>query len=154
MRLNGANGDPRGGLWGSSCFPTAFWLWDFPRFPPTMEKLAPAKDCGLKEGDIITHINSEEVDTIEQVQSLLQNLEGDQMSIRCLRGEKQIQMTVQAVKCSSDGTYKLGAWIRDSMAGIGTMTFYDPQTGHLWRSGPRASTTWTQPNCGRFSLGA
>ena len=90
---------------------------------------APAKECGLKEGDIITHINSKEVDTIEQVQSLLQDLEGDQMSIRCLRGEKQLQMTVQAVKCSSDGSYKLGAWIRDSMAGIGTMTFYDPESG-------------------------
>lgn len=90
---------------------------------------APAKECGLKEGDIITHINSEEVDTIEQVQSVLQDLEGDEMSIRCLRGEKQLQMTVHAVKCASDGTYKLGAWIRDSMAGIGTMTFYDPSTG-------------------------
>lgn len=89
----------------------------------------PAKDCGLKAGDIITHINSEEVDTIEQVQTLLQDLEGDRMSIRCLRGEKQLQMSVQAVKCASDGTYKLGAWIRDSMAGIGTMTFYDPATG-------------------------
>lgn len=89
----------------------------------------PAKDCGLREGDIITHINSEEVDTIEQVQSLLQELEDDQMSIRCLRGEKQLQMTVQAVKCADDGTYKLGAWIRDSMAGIGTMTFVDPETG-------------------------
>ena len=89
----------------------------------------PAKECGLREGDIITHINSEEVDTIEQVQSLLQDLEGDQMSIRCLRGEKQLQMTVQAVKCADDGSYKLGAWIRDSMAGIGTMTFVDPETG-------------------------
>lgn len=89
----------------------------------------PAKACGLKTGDIITHINSEEVDTIEQVRSLLQKLEDDQISIRCLRGEKQLQMTVQAVKSSTDGTYKLGAWIRDSMAGIGTMTFYDPDTG-------------------------
>lgn len=51
------------------------------------------------------------------------------MSIRAMRGEKQVQMTVQAVQCSSDGAYKLGAWIRDSMAGIGTMTFYDPDSG-------------------------
>lgn len=92
-------------------------------------KAAPAKACGLKEGDIITHINSEEVDTIEQVQSVLNDLEDDQISIRCLRGEKQIQMTTQAVRCSGDGSYKLGAWIRDSMAGIGTMTFYDPASG-------------------------
>lgn len=36
----------------------------------------PAKACGLKEGDIITHINATEVDTIEEVSALLQELEG------------------------------------------------------------------------------
>lgn len=90
---------------------------------------APAKDCGLQAGDIITHINSEEVDTIEEVYTLLQGLEGDQMTVRAMRGETQVQVTTQAVQCSTDGSYKLGAWIRDSMAGIGTMTFYDPETG-------------------------
>ena len=92
---------------------------------------APAKTCGLRQGDIITHINDTEVDTIEEVQAVLQDLEGDQMSIRAIRGEKEVQFTAQAIKCSSDGTYKLGAWIRDSMAGIGTMTFYDPSTGQF-----------------------
>jgi len=89
----------------------------------------PARDCGLKEGDIITHINSEEVDSIEEVRTLLQSIAGQPMSIRATRGEKQVQMTARAVQCTSDGTYKLGAWIRDSMAGIGTITYYDPQTG-------------------------
>ena len=89
----------------------------------------PARDCGLKEGDIITHINSAEVDTIEQVQEVLQQVGGDKMSIRACRGEKQVQVTAQAVQCCTDGQYKLGAWIRDSMAGIGTMTFYDPASG-------------------------
>ena len=120
---------PMGRAVGIKLFSDGVLVVGFSEIPTEEGKAAPAKECGLKEGDIITHINSEEVDTIEQVQSLLQDLEGDQMSIRCLRGEKQIQMTVQAAKCSSDGTYKLGAWIRDSMAGIGTMTFYDPQTG-------------------------
>lgn len=90
---------------------------------------SPAKACGLKEGDIITHINNTEVDSIEEVQTVLQDLNGENMSIRAMRGEKQVQMTAQAVQCSADGAYKLGAWIRDSMAGIGTMTFYDPQSG-------------------------
>ena len=89
---------------------------------------APAKTCGLKQGDIITHINNTQVDTIEQVREVLQDLEGDKMSIRAMRGDKQVQFTAQAVPCD-DGTYKLGAWIRDSMAGIGTMTFYEPSTG-------------------------
>ena len=90
---------------------------------------APAKNCGLREGDIITHINSEEVDTIEEVQSILQDLEGETMSIRARRDGEELQVTAQAVQCASDGSYKLGAWIRDSMAGIGTLTFYDPESG-------------------------
>ena len=89
----------------------------------------PAKDCGLKEGDIITHINATEVDTIEEVSALLQELEGEPMSIRAIRDERQVQLTAQAALCSTDGAYKLGAWIRDSMAGIGTVTFYCPETG-------------------------
>lgn len=89
----------------------------------------PAKECGLKEGDIITHINATEVDTIEEVSSLLQELEGETMSIRAIRDDKQVQLTAQAALCSTDGAYKLGAWIRDSMAGIGTVTFYCPDTG-------------------------
>lgn len=89
----------------------------------------PARACGLKEGDIITHINSTEVDTIEEVSALLQELEGEAMSIRAIRDDKQVQLTAQAALCSADGAYKLGAWIRDSMAGIGTVTFYCPDTG-------------------------
>ena len=89
----------------------------------------PAKACGLKEGDIITHINATEVDTIEEVSALLQELEGETMSIRAIRNDKQVQLTATAALCSADGAYKLGAWIRDSMAGIGTVTFYCPDTG-------------------------
>ena len=53
----------------------------------------PAKACGLREGDIITHINSTEVDTIEEVSALLQELEGETMSIRAIRDERQVQLT-------------------------------------------------------------
>ena len=89
----------------------------------------PAKACGLREGDIITHINSTEVDTIEEVTSLLQQLEGQSMSISAIRDDRTVQLTGHAVFCPEDNTYKLGAWIRDSMAGIGTVTFYCPDTG-------------------------
>ena len=93
------------------------------------ESAAPARSCGLREGDIITHINSEEVDSIEEVQSILQDVGGQAMSIRARRDGQELQVTAHAVQCSADGTYKLGAWIRDSMAGIGTLTFYDPESG-------------------------
>jgi len=92
-------------------------------------KINPAKACGLKEGDIITHINATEVDTIEEVSALLQQLAGESMSISAIRGDTSVELTAQAVRCSADGAYKLGAWIRDSMAGIGTVTYYCPETG-------------------------
>ena len=89
---------------------------------------SPAQACGLKTGDIITHINSQEVDTIEQVQEAVQS-SGGELEICATRSGRRMTMTAQATPCLADGSYKLGAWIRDSMAGIGTITFYDPATG-------------------------
>ncbi len=104
----------------------------------------PAKSCGLKTGDIITHIDSREVDTIEEVQSILAESSGKAVSLRCLRGDHQLELTAQAARCSADGCYKLGAWIRDSMAGIGTVTFVDPETGVFGALGHPVSDVDTQ----------
>lgn len=104
----------------------------------------PAKRCGLKMGDIITHIDSREVDTIEEVQSILAETSGREVSLRCLRGDDELELTAQAARCSADGCYKLGAWIRDSMAGIGTVTFVDPETGLFGALGHPVSDVDTQ----------
>jgi stage IV sporulation protein B len=89
--------------------------------------ISPAKACGLQEGDIITHINSKEVNSIEDVQEIVQQTAGGALDMQILRDNTESNLTTKATQCSTDGAYKLGAWIRDSMAGIGTMTFYDPE---------------------------
>ncbi len=119
---------PMGRTVGIKLFSEGVLVVGFSEIKTEQGSASPAKTCGLQEGDIITHINSEEVNTIEEVQSLLQNLGDDAMKMQVLRDNAQTQLTVQAVQCSADGAYKLGAWIRDSMAGIGTMTFFDPQS--------------------------
>lgn len=88
----------------------------------------PGRDCGLKAGDVITHINGGEVDTIEEVQALVAQSEDEPLTIQAVRGQRQLQLTAAAVE-NSQGVYQLGVWLRDSMAGIGTMTFYDPTSG-------------------------
>lgn len=88
----------------------------------------PGRACGLKTGDVITHINGGEVDTIEQIQSALAEQAGEPLIIQATRGQRQVQLTAAAVE-NSQGVYQLGVWLRDSMAGIGTMTFCDPETG-------------------------
>ena len=120
---------PMGRTVGIKLFSDGVMVVGFGEVTTTQGRQTPARDCGLKEGDIITHINREEVDSIEEVQSVLQEVGGQTMSIRAVRDDQEVQFTAQAAQCSADGQYKLGAWIRDSMAGIGTMTFCDPETG-------------------------
>lgn len=120
---------PVGRAVGIKLFSDGVMVVGFSQIPAAGGTQTPARTCGLKEGDIITHINSAEVDTIEEVQGQLEQIGGNEMSIRALRDGREVQVTAQAVQCATDGSYKLGAWLRDSMAGIGTVTYYDPETG-------------------------
>ena len=87
----------------------------------------PGRDSGLKTGDLITHIDGEEVDTIEEIQQAVAQGGGEALAIQAVRGPQQLQLTVSPAE-NSRGVYQLGVWLRDSMAGIGTMTFYDPDS--------------------------
>lgn len=89
--------------------------------------LQPAKEAGLKVGDIVTHINGNQVDTIEVVQEILEEAQDNPLALAVTRSGKQLQITAVAVE-DDTGQHKLGLWLRDSMAGIGTLTFYDPDT--------------------------
>ncbi len=120
---------PVGRAVGVKLFSDGVMVVGFSEVASDQGRAAPARDCGLKEGDIITHIGQTEVDTIEEVQAALQQAGDTDLSIRALREDQTVQLTAHAVRCGSDGQYKLGAWIRDSMAGIGTVTFWDPETG-------------------------
>lgn len=91
-------------------------------------QLQPAKEAGIKVGDIVTHINGTEVDTIESVQEMLKEADNTPMALAVVRSGKALQITAVAVE-TPEGEHKLGLWLRDSMAGIGTLTFYDPESG-------------------------
>ena len=103
---------------------------------------SPGKESGLKAGDVITHINGTEVDTVEQVQTLLAE-EGERpLTIQAVRSDRQMQLTARAA-CNQQGSPQLGVWLRDSMAGIGTMTFYDPASGQFGALGHGINDTDT-----------
>ena len=94
------------------------------------DTVSPAEDCGLKEGDLILSANGEKIHSTEHMQSILQENGEDAMVLAVQRGSRQMEVSVTPVRCD-DGTCRLGAWIRDSMAGVGTLTFYDPATGRF-----------------------
>ena len=89
---------------------------------------SPAKACGLKEGDVILTCNGVDVRSTEHLQELLAQNKENRAALEIRRGSRQLALTATPEE-NGDGTYRLGAYVRDSMAGIGTMTFYDPQSG-------------------------
>lgn len=91
-----------------------------------VEVRTPGADCGLQVGDVIEEANGTEVESAEQFADLLQ-CDGP-VELQVSRDGRELTLVAEPV-LGPDGVYRLGAWIRDSMAGIGTVTFYDPATG-------------------------
>ena len=87
----------------------------------------PARTCGLKTGDVIVECGGEAVTSTEQFQSLLQKNGTDATALEIKRQGSPLTLSVEPER-NEQGICCIGAWIRDSMAGIGTLTYYDPQT--------------------------
>lgn len=87
----------------------------------------PARDCGIELGDIITHVNSIKVNYTEDLPIIINESKGKPVSLTIIRDNKKIAKTIIPID-TGDGCYKIGVWVRDSSAGIGTMTFYHEQS--------------------------
>ena len=88
----------------------------------------PAKECGLRTGDVILKCGGVAVDSTEQFQALLQKGGETATDLQIRRGRQDVTLSVLPEQ-NEQGKIAIGAWIRDSMAGIGTVTYYDPATG-------------------------
>lgn len=89
----------------------------------------PAKTAGLKLGDVIVSIAGQQTRTNEDVAQALQQLKGAPAEVVFQRDGHEKTVRLTAVKDLSTNTYRTGMWVRDSSAGIGTMTFIDNATG-------------------------
>ncbi|MBQ9980035.1 MAG: SpoIVB peptidase [Oscillospiraceae bacterium] len=89
----------------------------------------PARDAGIKKGDIIIKADGADVTCASELSALISESCGREVRITLLRGGEEREAILVPVKSCADGVYKAGLWIRDSIAGIGTVTYYDPDTG-------------------------
>lgn len=81
----------------------------------------------IKNGDIITAANGEELHTIENFGKIVESSNGSPIKLTVVRNGREETKLATPVK-TADG-YKLGIWVRDSTAGIGTITFLDKDSG-------------------------
>ncbi len=102
----------------------------------------PARECGLQTGDVIVKCGGDVVTSTEQFQSLLQKSGGNVSNLQIDRGGDSVLLSVEPSQ-NDQGIYCIGAWVRDSMAGIGTLTYYDPATGAFGALGHGVTDTDT-----------
>ena len=88
---------------------------------------SPARLAGLNSGDIITRVNGRSVRTARDLAELLKA--GETATITVMRDDAERTLTITPIVDPRDGSLRIGAWVRSSTAGVGTLTFVDPTTG-------------------------
>ncbi|MCX7842776.1 MAG: SpoIVB peptidase [Clostridia bacterium] len=91
------------------------------------KRMLPARAGGFKTGDLLVEANNANLTCIEDLISEVDKSKGSSIKIKYKRGNECYETQVTPVKAVDDKKYHLGLWVRDSTAGIGTLTFYDPE---------------------------
>ena len=89
---------------------------------------APCKGI-LQTGDLILEANGQSMENKEMLMETVEKSEGEAVSLLVERNGKERNLSVRPVFSVADGSYKIGAWVRDSIQGIGTVTYIDPNSG-------------------------
>ncbi|HIS92816.1 MAG TPA: SpoIVB peptidase [Candidatus Alectryocaccomicrobium excrementavium] len=87
---------------------------------------SPARLAGLRAGDRLIALDGETITSAEHLQYLLDGK--DRATITVDRDGQSLEVDVAPIKDGRDGVNRLGVWVRDSAAGVGTLSFYDPQS--------------------------
>ena len=91
------------------------------------KKHRPYENTGIKEGDRIVEINENKISSTEDLIETVNASSGNDIQVKYIHGEETKECSITPVQTANQ-EYKLGLWVRDSAAGVGTVTFYEPET--------------------------
>ena len=91
-------------------------------------KYKPYENTGIVEGDMIVEINEKTVTNTTELIECVNNSKGKQISIKYVRDGEILETNIKPIETSKDD-YKLGLWVRDAAAGVGTISYYEPKSG-------------------------
>ncbi|NLN07369.1 MAG: SpoIVB peptidase [Firmicutes bacterium] len=91
---------------------------------------SPAKDAGIIVGDVLLAINGHYLQDANQVAQIIREeaANKNKLTFTVKRGEQQFTVEVKPLICRETKQPRIGLYVRDSAAGVGTLTFYDPKT--------------------------
>ena len=93
-----------------------------------IEGKRPYEFSGIKEGDRIISIDNKKIETTEDLIETVNSSKGKEVSIKYVRENSEEVTNITPVQ-TKQNEYKLGLWVRDAAAGVGTASFYIPSTG-------------------------
>jgi stage IV sporulation protein B len=100
--------------------------------------LEPARQAGVKVGDLITAVNGRPVYTAGQLEALVNSGRGRAVVVEVRRGTNSLRLTVPPARRAAEagaageadrGRWRLGVYVEDPTAGVGTLSFWEPETG-------------------------
>ena len=92
--------------------------------------ISPAEKADIRKGDNITRIDGKEISSADELIKAIENSGGKTLELEVNRKGEHLDLKLQPVM-SKDGKFRAGLWVRDSSAGIGTVTFYDDENGYF-----------------------
>lgn len=91
------------------------------------KKYKPYENTGIQEGDRIIAVNNTDIENTEDLMKNVNMSNGNEVKIKYVHNQKSLECSIKPIETSSK-EYKLGLWVRDSAAGVGTVTFYEPSS--------------------------
>ncbi len=85
--------------------------------------VSPAEEAGIRKGDIVTAINGVPFSSAEELRVAVENCGGNGVALTVTRGDSTLELTLYPALSAEDNRYRAGLWLRDSTAGIGTVTY-------------------------------
>lgn len=96
---------------------------------PDGNEVLPVKDTGLEPGDFIIAVNNKEIEKIADLSKVIEQSDGKEIALRFIHDSRVVETRITPVQSIEDGKYRIGIWVRDSTAGIGTLTYIEEETG-------------------------
>lgn len=116
---------PGGELFGIKLYTDGVIIVDLEEIETETGFVCPGKIAEIKVGDIVKTVNGKIITSASHLSKILQESKGNEIKISLQRDGKTIEVVFKTVLEKESGSYKAGLWVRDSTAGLGTVTFYN-----------------------------
>ena len=95
-----------------------------------IEGQKPYENSGIEAGDKIVEVNNVKINNTDELIACVNSSKGESIEITYISDNEEEVANMSPVK-TGENEYKLGLWVRDAAAGVGTLTFYEPSTGEF-----------------------